>query len=448
MSNRHRVVWSQGMFLQPHHFQQETRFLESLVDSRMRAAGPYAWGFDELVIDDAQLALGRLAVTRASGVLPDGTPFNMPEADALPAPMAVPTDLHNELIHLAAPRSRIGVTEVDFGDGSAAAADGASRYRVVDHELRDQTNAADDPEPVQTGAVNFRLLRARDVTDAYAVLGTVRVVERREDGQLVLDRGYISPQTRIDASAQLSASAVLLHGLVQQRSRAMAAQLGQLGHGVSEIADFMMLVTLNRAEPLLRQFAAAPSAHPWPLYLACLQLAGEMASFNIGDRHPPEYPVYRHDDLQRVFMPVLQDLRDMLSTVIERHAVQIELVDRNHGVRTAVVHDAELMRKAGFVLAVRSQLPIEQLRQRFPAQSKLGPVDRIKDLVNLQLPGVGLRSLPVAPRQLPFHSGSHYFELERGGDLWMQIERSGSLVLHVGGDFPGLELELWAIRQA
>jgi type VI secretion system protein ImpJ len=74
-------------------------------------------------------------------------------------------------------------------------------------------------------------------------------------------------------------------------------------------------------------------------------------------------------------------------------------------------------------------------------------VDRIKDLVNLQLPGVTMRSLPVAPRQLPFHAGSHYFELERQGELWKQIERSGSLVLHVAGDFPGLELELWAIRQ-
>ncbi len=462
MSNRHRVVWSQGMFLQPHHFQQETRFLESLVDARVRAGGPYAWGFSELVIDDAQLALGRLAITRASGVLPDGTPFRMPEGDALPPPMAVPADLHNELIVLAAPQARIGVTEFDFGAGESDIGSdkggdqggvlgnqaGASRYRVVAQDLRDHTNAADDPEPVQTGAVNFRLLRGRDLTDAYTALGTVRVVERRDDSQVVLDRAYIAPQTRIDASAQLSASAALLHGLVQQRSRALAAQLGQLGHGVSEVADFLMLVTLNRAEPLLAQFAQAPSAHPWPLYLACLQLAGEMASFNVGARHPPDYPVYRHDDLQRVFTPVLADLREMLSTVIERHAVQIELVDRNHGVRTAVVADAELMRNAGFVLAVRSQLPIEQLRQRFPAQSKLGPVDRIKDLVNLQLPGVGLRSLPVAPRQLPFHSGSHYFELDRQGDLWKQIERSCSLVLHVGGDFPGLELELWAIRQA
>jgi type VI secretion system protein ImpJ len=58
-----------------------------------------------------------------------------------------------------------------------------------------------------------------------------------------------------------------------------------------------------------------------------------------------------------------------------------------------------------------------------------------------------LRSLPTAPRQLPFHAGFHYFELDRGGELWKQLEKSGSLALHVAGDFPALELELWAIRQ-
>jgi type VI secretion system protein ImpJ len=432
------------MFLQPHHFQQEARYFDHLVDVRVRAAEPHAWGFSELVLDEAQLALGRLALARASGVLPDGTPFSMPDADRLPAPLAEPRDVQNEVIYLAAPLARVGVTEVDFGDG---AGDASCRYTVVDQDVRDQTHAVDDPEPVQTGAISLRLLRHRDATDAFALLGAVRVLERRNDGQLVLDRGYIAPQTRIEASGQLSTTAGLLHGLVQQRARTLASQMGQLGNGVSEVADFMMLLVLNRAEPLLRQYAAAPSVHPWPLYLALLQLAGELATFSSSQRHPPEFPVYRHDDLQRSFLPVVQELRELLSAVIERHAVQIELVDRTHGVRTAVVNDAELLRSAGFVLAVRAQLPAEQVRVRFPAQSKLGPVDRLKDLANLQLPGITLRSLPVAPRQLPFHAGSHYFELERHGELWKQLERSGSLALHVGGDFPGLELELWALRQ-
>ena len=443
MSLQSRVVWSQGMFLLPHHFQQEARHVEYQIDMRLRAAGPHAWGFFELGLDEGQLALGRVSLLRASGVLPDGTPFSIPGNDAVPVPLDVPADMKGELVYLAIPLKREGVTEVAF-DGEAQE---MYRYRAADNEIRDHTSASDDPEAVQTGALQLRLLRGRDASDAYALLGVARVMERRPDHQVVLDRAYIAPQTRIEATTQLSATATLLHGLVQQRARLLASRMGQLSHGVSEMADFLMLQSLNRAEPLFRQHAAAPHGHPQDFYFACLQLAGDLATFTSEQRHPPDYPVYRHDDLQATFLPVVEDLRRMLSTVLERNALQIDLVDRSHGVRTAVIPDPELARSASFVLAVNAQMPAEQLRQRFPLQSKLGPVDRIRDLVNLQLPGVTLRSLPVAPRQLPFHAGFHYFELDRNGDLWKQLERNGSLALHVAGDFPGIELELWAIRQ-
>jgi type VI secretion system protein ImpJ len=444
MTAGHRVIWSQGMFLQPHHFQQEGRYLDQQVDRRVRAGQPYAWGFAEVVLDEAQLALGRVALLRASGVLPDGTTFSIPDTDALPAPYAVPGDLHNETVCLAVPIARPGSNEVDFADGSA---DAMSRYVALDASLRDQVNAGDDPEPIQVAAPRLRLVREREADDGHARLAVVRVIERRADGQLVLDRGFIPAQTRIEASGQLAPMATLVHGLVQQRTKALAAQMGQLGHGVSEIADFLQLQLLNRSEPVLRQFAAAPSVHPWSFFLALVQLTGELVTFS-SLRVPPEFPVYRHDDLQGCFTPVLLALREQLSAAITPHAEQIELVDRNHGVRTAVVNDAELLRSAGFILAVRAQLPVDQLRQRFPAQTKLGPLDRIRDLVHLQLPGITLLTLAVAPRQLPYHDGSHYFELDRHGELWQQFQRNGQLAMHVAGDFPGLELELWAIRQA
>lgn len=445
MSQGHadKVVWTQGMFLLPHHFQQETRYLETLLDRRVRLLGPHGWGFCELALDESLLPQGRIGLLRASGVLPDGTPFQLPQADLAPPVLELPADTHDELVCLAAPLAREGVDEVDF---DAAEPGPAQRYRIVDQALRDRTASADEPEPVQTAALCLRLVRARDLGDGQAALGVVRVLERRSDRQLVLDRAYVAPQTRLDASGQLAAMAMLLHGLVRQRAEALAARMGQLAQGLSELADFLMLQALNRDEPLFRQHARAPHAHPEQLHRDCLQLAGTLASFAADTRLVREYPLYRHDDLQGSFAPLLDDLRAMLSVVLQRHAQQIELTDRSHGVRTAVLADAELLRSGALVLAVHAQLPVEQLRQRFPAQSKLGPVDRIRDLVNLQLPGVALRALPVAPRQLPFHAGYHYFELDRGGELWKQLERSGSLALHVAGEFPGLELELWAIR--
>ena len=132
--------------------------------------------------------------------------------------------------------------------------------------------------------------------------------------------------------------------------------------------------------------------------------------------------------------------------VLEQNAFQIELMERAYGVRVAVIANQELIKSATFVLAVASDLPGEQVRKQFPTQVKIGPVEKIRDLVNLHLPGVGLRPLPVAPRQIPYHAGNNYFELDTASEFWRGLERSGGLAMHIAGDFPGLKLELWAIR--
>jgi type VI secretion system protein ImpJ len=441
MSWRAKVVWSSGMFLQPHHFQQETRYIERLVDARTRCVTPFAWGFSELEIDEGLLALGKLGLTRAAGLLPDGTPFSMPLLDPLPPPIEVPADVKGELIYLALPLQRQGLNEVDF-----SGTDELCRFEAAEENVRDNTDASDEPATIQTGRLRMRFVRAKEATEAYALLGIALVAERRSDGQVTLERSYIPPQVSIESTAQLSASASLLHGLILQRAQALAARMGQLSHGVSELADFLMLQTLNRNEPIFSQHTAVPNAHPKELHRDCLRLAGDLATLASTTRRPPEFPPYRHDDLNACFSPVFAELRRMLTAVLEQNALQIELVDRTHGVRTAVVNDLELVRTGSFVLAVNAQVPGEQLRQRFPAQTKIGPVDKIRDLVNLQLPGIGLRSMPVAPRQLPFHAGFFYFEFDRSGELWKAITANGHIAMHIAGDFPGLELELWAIR--
>ncbi len=82
----------------------------------------------------------------------------------------------------------------------------------------------------------------------------------------------------------------------------------------------------------------------------------------------------------------------------------------------------------------------------FPSQIKIGPVEKIRDLVNLALPGVRLTPVPVAPRQIPFHAGFAYFELDQTHELWAQLKGSGGIAFHVAGEFPGLAMEFWAIR--
>src|SRR5438045_2770399 len=75
MSEFNKVVWSEGLFLKPHHFQQQERYLERYVETRCEALRSHAWGFVELQIDRDLLSIGKLALRRATGVFPDGTPF-------------------------------------------------------------------------------------------------------------------------------------------------------------------------------------------------------------------------------------------------------------------------------------------------------------------------------------------------------------------------------------
>ncbi|HJS03237.1 MAG TPA: type VI secretion system baseplate subunit TssK [Variovorax sp.] len=442
MSWRTKVVWSEGMLLQPQHLQQSERHADHARHLLLRTTTPYAWGFAELEIDAAALTLGKLALVRAVGVFGDGTVFDMPAVDPLPEPIDIPGAMRDEAVVLALPLRRAGAREAD-----AEAFEDLVRHRVLETEVPDSNTAGERTAMLQLGALNARLLRAGDATDAWTTLNVARVVERRTDNQVQLDRVLLPPLLDVAGHAVIRGWLDELLGLLRQRGEALAGRMTQGGTGgVAEIADFLLLQTVNRNEAVFAHLAKSAMLHPQRFFEHALALAGDLASFRDA-RRVARFAPYVHDDLAMSFKPLMDDLRRSLSMVLEQSAIRIDLHDRKHGVRVALIPDVELQRNATFVLAVNAQMPGEALRARFPTQVKIGPVERIRDLVNLALPGVTLVPLPVAPRQIPFHSGANYFELEtRNSDLWRQLEQSGGMAMHIAGDFPGLDLAFWAIR--
>lgn len=430
------------MLLQPQHLQQSERSLDHARHLTIRSTVPWAWGFAQIELDGAALAQGRLALVRAVGMFGDGTVFDMPAVDPLPEPLALPASLRDTQVVLALPLRRPGGREADVEEFEPLV-----RHRVVEEEVPDSNTAGERSALLQLGQLHTRLLAAHDAVDTWATLGVAHVVERRADNQLVLVRDYVPPLLDVAAHAVIRGWLDELVGLLHQRGEALAGRLTQGGSGgVSEIADFLLLQTVNRHQPVFSHLADRAVLHPSHFYECALALAGDLATFRDG-RRAARFPPYVHDDLLASFRPLMDDLRRSLSMVLEQSAIRIELHDRKHGVRVALIPDVELQRNATFVLAVQSQMPGEALRARFPTQVKIGPVERIRDLVNLHLPGVALTPLPVAPRQIPFHSGASYFELEtRHSDLWRQLEQSGGMAMHVAGEFPGLDLAFWAIR--
>lgn len=443
MSWNCKVVWSEGMLLQPQHFQQHDRYLQNQLESRVSGLRPYAWGFSELKLDEQQLALGQLALLSCSAVLPDGTPVYLPTDDDLPIPLNVLEEARNVMVMLALPLRRPGVAEI----GNALTPDNFARHRTAEYTSWD-SNGLDNNALMQIGKLRLRLELESDVANGYACLGVARILERRADNRLVLDPEYCPPCLDFRAAPRIGAFADELVGLLHQRGATLASRLSQPGAaGAAEIADFLFLQLVNRAEPLFAHLTAMTGLHPEELYRAMVQLAGEMATFSQPGKRAVQYPVYRHDRLRETFMPVIDDLRQSLSLVMDPHAISIAWEERQFGIRVAVMPDPELLKSATFVLAVNAQMPPESVRSGFSRQVKIGAVEKIRDLVNLQLPGIGLRPLSVAPRQLPFHSGFTYFELDRSSEHWKKMTASAGFAMHVAGDFPGLQMEFWAIRQ-
>lgn len=442
MSSRNRVIWREGLFIKPQHFQQQQRHSDYALHARLSALSDYFYGLQSLAINEDYLGFGRIALVGATGILPDGTVFNIPNDDVLPTPLEV-TDasVANQKVYLALPLSVSGVNEVNQG-GQVA-----TRLQAHRHDVRDLHSEGGDVVSLEVGRVSLRLMLEREDRSAYASLAIARILDKRPDGGLVLDPNFMPCSISVSAIPTLKRFLGESAGLVAERARSLSQRIAAPGQqGVADVAEFMMLQLLNRAQPQLSHLARLGTLHPERLHEALVQLCGELMTFTDESRLPPEFPAYRHDDLQVSFEPVMLALRQALSTVLSPRAVSIQLRKHQYGIMVAMVNESELMTSADFVLAVRARMPQEQLRKQLLQQTKVASSDKIRELISLQLPGIPLLPLPVAPRQLPYHAGYSYFQLDRQSPAWQMLAVGNTLAFHIAGDFPELDMQLWAIR--
>jgi type VI secretion system protein ImpJ len=444
MSWTSKIIWSEGMFLRPQHFQQNDRYFEALIEDRCSSLRPYSWGIVELQINEEALSLGKIEIASCRAILPDGTTVNIPSVDDPPIPMEPHSNLKDENIYLCLLERRPNATESCRAEDE----DEQTRYGVQVGEVRDASLPEDSIAPIELGQKNLLLLGEQDEREEYACIPIARLVEVLSDNQVVLDKNFIATSIDCRNSVLLNGHIKEIQGLLKQRAEAIAARVDADGRGgTPQVADYMLLQMVNRYEPLFAHLATLPGFHPESLFRLCLQLAGELASFTTSDKRPVEMPDYAHRNLAASFAPLMVEIRRSLGVVFEHSAEQIPFKEyQKVGINLAVVHDKKLFDSAVFVLAVKANMSSEKLRSQFPLQAKIGPKEMMKQLITSQLPGIGLEALAVAPRQIPFHSGFTYFELDRSGDMWRKMPSSGGLGLHPGGNYPGLELELWAIR--
>lgn len=443
MSWTSRVVWREGMFLRPQHFQQQDRYIHQLIEGRVGALHPFVWGIHELELDASELAKGIIRVARCSGIFDDGTPFEIPQGDAPGPSVQVAGAAGGMIVYLVLLRARAGTPELSVSSSGQA----MSRLRGLAWPVADSNADTRETVEVEVAVPHLRLVVESDRLSDDSAIGIARIAQVDDAGAVTLDKQYVPPCMDCNLQTNLKQMIKEIASQLRVRAEYLVARVteGERG-GVAEVAKYLLLQLVNRYKPLFEHWTTTRGLHPLDCYRVMLQLAGELSTFSPEGRMAPDFPAYRHDRLDASFRPVVQVITRELNRVPDEAANTIPLQSDRFGFHVAKISAADLGAAVTFVLAAKADMAAESLRRDFPPQVTVGAPQQIAQLVKGHLPGVGLFPLQATPPQIPIHAGFTYFQLDQASPHWKLIMESGGLAFHIPETFPGLALTLWAIK--
>lgn len=448
MTKNNRVIWSEGLFLQPQHFQQQERFFEHEIHVRTANFNAYAHGFHTLELDPDLLLAGKVGVLKASGFFKDGTYFSIPDQDPAPPCLDIARFPKSGKVFLSLAKPHWSTGQLDWqankpekkaGSGSKFLANTAEIPSVYDPEL--------DAQSVELARLNMFLSADTLHQEGHVQLQLCELQESKNH-EIQINTRFIEPCLCGLKNANIRRTLEAVLGLLESKIAQLRQRRIRKGsHNSSEIGDFLLLQSCTQHRLVFAHLLNIKQVHPEVAYLRLLACLGAVTLY--GDDTAADFsPNYDHNNLRLAFENVLNGIRNALAGMHDQHAIQIPLVQKQGGVHIGQVTDRNLLSDAHFYLTVHALAPEELVQRQFPSTVKIGPVEKLRDLVNLNLPGVRLKTVQQSPAALPYYADHIYFQLEtRTEPLWKMLEQTGHLAIHYAGDLPELRIELWAVRR-
>lgn len=452
MDIRQKVLWNEGLFLTPHHFQQWDRYLEAELWQRLRAIQPLCYGFTELKIDEDALASGELVVNRCAGIMQDGLLFSCPDADHVPPTRQLSAVFDTKgaifdarrgavAVYLAAPLVRPGTRAASVDDPN-------TRFRQSNVLVRDENTAANERE-VAVARKSLRVLLEGESLDDYTWLKMAEVV-RGASGRIELVQTFVPPCLQLRASERLQLILRRILETLSARSDELTQQRRHRGSGVvefaiSESASFALLQIINAALPIIRHCHSQLGLHPERAFSELSRLAGVLFTF-AGEGHPKDLPLYVHDDLSGTFSQLEEQLRGLINVVIPTRAVRIPLKqDRDTSFSGDLQGEDE---ELAYYLAVTANVQPDKLAREVPLKAKIAAPEDLDYLVAQAIRGIGLQHLPTPPPELPLYPDWQYFKVLNVGEQWKTVQAARRIAVYLPPEFKGLRMELLAVRLA
>jgi type VI secretion system ImpJ/VasE family protein len=265
--------WSDGQFLQPHHFQYFQRQNMAFLQDNRLFSNPYPRGLIDFEVDNDSLAAGRVVVKRFSAILGDGTALSMPGNCLLP-PLdlteTLKTNPNEVIVYLALPHW----SEFEANLAEEGALSQQRRYSPRKKRLRDE-NTGDNEITLITRQLNTRLTAdSGDIKDSQMlpVLKLNVLSHDKAERTLEINDKFFPPYIILSATSPLhSVLQGLLADLRRCRDKALDILTG-LNFKSENFSGYnaytvLRLKTLGLYEQRISSFLAAGNLSPFDIYM-------------------------------------------------------------------------------------------------------------------------------------------------------------------------------------
>ncbi|MGR3270603.1 type VI secretion system baseplate subunit TssK [Thalassococcus profundi] len=429
MTDRNKVVWSEGLFLRTQHLQQQDRHTDWLIRQVLGALPRHAFGFTKLELDTIALEEGQVAVAVAEGVLPDGTFFAVPGDTESVASVPVSAKSGAGHVYLALPTAGSGA-QID----PAHADPSGTRYRGTVIEVRDIIRGGAEPTEIEVAALAPKLLLPGDEVAGYSTLPVARIEGLTAEGAVALDKDFIPPALNIGA---VDWYGQLLKEMVTGLDRIADAHGAMvLGGTGASMENLLILELANAARPRLAHMGAQLNDHPSALYQELAGLAGRMATFGASARRLGDLPDYDHTDPQLSFQALADTLRSLVLSLrhVEPKSRALRVSRHSENIWTVRIDNPEIIASSRIVLRVGGDISEKLLRKIFVDQATVGAADAFDSLWKSRLTGIPLKPLNSQPREIPYDGDRLCLELDRTSEHWAALADAPGFVLGVAGN--------------
>lgn len=438
------MVWSEGMYIGPHEFQAQARYFEDAIQFATSSLWFRSYGLTGCALDADALRNSTVCLLHASGILPDGTPFHMPQSDPVPPvrPIAdlFPPTRDFMTVSLAMAERK------PHGRNCAAEEEAAGTRYVPDSRTFNDETTGGDPRSVKVRRKNVRLLLDTEVTEGMVTLPVARV-KRDGSGHFVYDPDFVPPCLEISASEHLMLMLRRLIEILEAKSASLtrsAAGSGAMEFSPRDIANFWLLHAVNSGLAALRHLFISKRGHPEELFLEMSRLGGALCTFTL-ESHPRTLPHYDHEHLGECFEALDHHIRTHLETVIPTNCVTIPLTKIAECFYEGEVGDTRCFGRSRWILGVQARAGEAELITAVPQLVKVCSAKFIGELVKRAIAGLAMTHLPVPPSAIQARVEAQYFAISKEGPFWDHIIQTKRVGIYVPGDLPDAELEFLVV---